>query len=430
MYRKEKKSLNKSIETIDSPEFINLQPLEINPLMSKCDIKVLYIGQNRNGTYIDKDAAIKMSKTLRGAPIVGYFKESKNDFADHGEKITIDDEGIKFQHLTKPYGFVSPDAEVWFQKFDDYDEQNNTVTHQYLMTTGYLWTGQYEECAAAVEQGRPQSMELESQSLQGHWATIDNNKPEFFIINDAVFMKLCILGEDVEPCFEGASVSGANLTYALDKDFKVTLYSMMQDLKNVILKGEQQKMVQNKLDETVETPQVDFQQGTEATDGNAAAAVDVTQDATPEAQDAVPASQSAVPATPEIETNFDTTLMENVAFNYQTEYKLLKEQYDVLQEKYNEISAFVEKLDNERKEKLISDFSLLSDEQKQEVRENMAKYSYEEIDAKLSKIYAHKSLNAVAASAPTTTIVTLVDDEQNSLPEWLKAVRVTEKTMN
>ena len=34
--------MHQSIATIDSPEFINLQPLEINPLMSSCEIKVIY----------------------------------------------------------------------------------------------------------------------------------------------------------------------------------------------------------------------------------------------------------------------------------------------------------------------------------------------------------------------------------------------------
>ena len=33
--------------TIDFPHFINLEPLDINPLMSKCTIKVLYVGENR-----------------------------------------------------------------------------------------------------------------------------------------------------------------------------------------------------------------------------------------------------------------------------------------------------------------------------------------------------------------------------------------------
>lgn len=95
---------------IHNPEFINLSPLDINPLMSECDIKVLYLGENRNGTFIDKEAATKMSKTLRGSPIVGYWREEAKDFGDHGERVTIDVDGVKFECLTMPYGFVSPDA--------------------------------------------------------------------------------------------------------------------------------------------------------------------------------------------------------------------------------------------------------------------------------------------------------------------------------
>jgi len=68
---------HKSIATISSPEFINLQPLDINPLMSSCEIKVLYVGENRNRSYISKEVATEMAKTLRGAPIVGYYKDSK-----------------------------------------------------------------------------------------------------------------------------------------------------------------------------------------------------------------------------------------------------------------------------------------------------------------------------------------------------------------
>ena len=62
--------MHQSIATINAPEFINLEPLDINPLMSKCEIKVLYIGANRNRSYITKEVATEMAKTLRGAPIV------------------------------------------------------------------------------------------------------------------------------------------------------------------------------------------------------------------------------------------------------------------------------------------------------------------------------------------------------------------------
>jgi hypothetical protein len=46
--------MHTSVATIDSPEFLNLQPLDINPLMSQCDVKVLYTGKNDNGTVISK----------------------------------------------------------------------------------------------------------------------------------------------------------------------------------------------------------------------------------------------------------------------------------------------------------------------------------------------------------------------------------------
>ena len=55
--------MHKSIATINSPEFINLAPLDINPLMSSCEIKVLYIGENRNHTYISKEVATDIAKT-------------------------------------------------------------------------------------------------------------------------------------------------------------------------------------------------------------------------------------------------------------------------------------------------------------------------------------------------------------------------------
>ena len=56
--------MHKSIATINSPEFINLAPLDINPLMSSCEIKVLYIGENRNHTYISKEVATDIVQCL------------------------------------------------------------------------------------------------------------------------------------------------------------------------------------------------------------------------------------------------------------------------------------------------------------------------------------------------------------------------------
>ena len=251
---------HQSIATINSPEFINLQPLDINPLMSACEIKVLYVGENRNRSYISKEVATEMSKTLRGAPIVGYYKEQKQDFTDHGQQMIWDDEGIHFNTLTKPYGFVAPDAKVWFQKFEDTDQFGNTIEREYLMTTGYLWTGQFEESQSVIDEGKPQSMELDEKTLDGHWATNVKNDMEFFIINDAIFTKLCILGDQTEPCFEGASITApdvsSNFSHNVDENFQRTLFSMMNELKDALKGGNDMAKEENKVIDTFAEDQV------------------------------------------------------------------------------------------------------------------------------------------------------------------------------
>ena len=75
---------NRSVATIDNPEFINLQEDAICPGVSKCEIKVFYLGKNRNGSFIDKNIAIQMSNSLRATPIVGVCREQEEDFGDHG----------------------------------------------------------------------------------------------------------------------------------------------------------------------------------------------------------------------------------------------------------------------------------------------------------------------------------------------------------
>ena len=247
---------HQSIATINSPEFINLQPLDINPLMSSCEIKVLYIGENRNHSFISKDVATEMAKSLRGAPIVGYYKDTKEDFVDHGQQMIIDDQGIHFNCLTKPYGFVAPDAKVWFQKFNDSDDFGNVIEREYLMTTGYLWTGQFEEVSNVLTDGKPQSMELDENSLNGHWATNPKNNIEFFIINDAIFSKLCILGDQTEPCFEGAAITAPDISTSfsatVDENFKHTLFTMISELKDALKGGYKMEQEVKTVDEVVE----------------------------------------------------------------------------------------------------------------------------------------------------------------------------------
>ena len=445
--------MHQSIATINSPEFINLQPLEVNPLMSSCEIKVLYLGENRNHSYITKDVATEMAKTLRGAPIVGYYKDEKEDFRDHGEQVIFDDEGIKFNCLTKPYGFVAPDAKVWFQKFKDVDDFGNEVEREYLMTTGYLWTGQYEEAKLAIDEGRPQSMELDEESLDGHWATNNNNGMEFFIINDAIFSKLCILGDDVEPCFEGARITAPEVSKQftkMDEDFKKTLFTMMQDL-NHALKGGYKMELEDKNVEAEVIEAVNEEETTSEVIEDSA----VEETPVEETSEAIDVADEEIEEENKEEETIEESEEENAEENEEIEetseeveeenvedYSLLKEEFDKLkadytamETKYQELVTFKEAVENEKKDALINSFYMLSDEDKKDVVENKSKYSYDEIKAKLAIICFDKKVNFDLENTSENEenidkeekVVTYSLDSNNTevLPAWLSAVKRT-----
>lgn len=471
--------MHQSIATIDSPEFINLQPLEINPLMSSCEIKVLYLGENRNHSYITKDVATEMAKTLRGAPIVGYYKEEKDDFADHGERMIFDDEGIKFECLTRPYGFVAPDAKVWFQKFDDVDEFGNTTTREYLMTTGYLWTGQYEECKSVVEGGKPQSMELDEESLEGHWSTNSKTGMDFFIINDAIFSKLCILGEDVEPCFEGSSITAPEVSKTftkMDDNFKKTLYAMMQDLKfaleggqKMIIDEAETKVTESEVVETeaeitaeetsikteatveeettLETEESSEDKDTEdqsvlaendnsiedqSSQENFTKADD--KDEEEESKDANDSKEDSESEEEDEDKEYKCGESDKKEKSYsllETELAETKAAYADLEQKYQVLVEFKKQIDNEKKDALINSFYMLSDEDKADVIENKSNYSLDEIESKLSVICVRKRVNFdledTSKKEEVVENVTTynINDVEPTTPAWIAAIKNT-----
>ena len=436
-----------------------MNPLDINPLISQCEIKVFYVGENRNHTIITKEVASEMAKTLRGTPIVGYYNENKGDYEGHEERITIDNEGIKFECLTKPYGFVAPDAKIWFQKFLEYDDSGQQIEREYLMTTGYLWTGQFEEAQAILNEGRPESMELDEETLKGKWTKNSKTNIDFFIINDAIFSKLCILGEDVEPCFEGADITSPNIsaqfTKSADDNFRNTLYTMMQELRYALEGGQKMENTQTIVGNEMNKEVVN----TNSTNEEAAPAAE----AIPTENDVVPSDYEKKPEekddkeTSKNEDSKDKETSKNEEEDnkkkedyackddeekkkyqaLQTEFTKLSENFKNLQRECQELLQFKAKAEDEKKDNLIGQFYMLSedDEVKKDVIQNKSKYSLEEIESKLSVACFRKKVNfdlnnnqkndkeieqTVEQSAITYSLESVADSDNK--PEWLKAV--------
>lgn len=455
-----------SVATLHDPEFLNIN--SINPLVSKCEIKVLYVGENRNRSFISKEVAIEMAQTLPGCPIVGYYIENKEDFGDHGEQIIIDGEGVKFKKLTKPYGFVAPDSKIWFQEFQDTDEFGNTTIREYLMTEGYLWTGQYEECQRVIDNGNPQSMELDEKTLKGHWSTNTNKGVEFFIINDAMFSKLCILGEDVEPCFEGASVTAPDVSSKFSKDdsFIPSLFSMIEQLKTTLQEGGyiMDGQTTQAVEETVVTEEVkdtEFQVIEGATEEAAEVEETVVEKEFSEIQGnvdetVIDENQNTIEEFKKAEEDEKSEEKEEDKKTSEDEdeetfkcekddkekYSLLEEelselknQYALLETEVQGLRSFKAEVEDAQKDEMINSFCMLSDEDKADVIENKSKYSLDEIEAKLSVICVRKKVSFDLDSdnkeetAPTTFSLDSLDADAG-LPEWLKAVEKTKNAQN
>lgn len=449
---------------MDMPcEFINVTPL--NPLISKCQIKVCYVGDtpNRNRSVITKDVATKLANSLPGSPIVGYFNQSTNDFDEHTKTLVISNGKVELKAKTRPYGFVDLNAKCWFQKFldDGVDER------EYLMTEGYLWTGQYPECGRIIETGNNHSMELDQTFLDGYWTKDRNGKPQFFIINEALISKLCVLGLDQEPCFEGASIT--NFEFSFEDGFKQELSSMIFQLQEILDKGgkevmsveEKEEMIPNeyKEDEDKKKKKEEENQDKEEKEEK-----DKTEDKTEEGSEEKKTTDdedekkkkktefAKEETCPECGKPVDECSCKNKEYSLediseyvelQTQYSNLETQYndlvsanEALQTQVNELLSFKATVEKKDKEKMIKSFYMLSDEDKKDVVENIDEYSLDDIEAKLSVICVRNKVNfnleeeeekenKEEVQDPVSYNLNNGELADDNVPAWVRSLRAT-----
>ena len=450
-----------SVATIDKPEFINVQ--SVSRYIAKCQIKVLYIGENRNNSVISKEVASKMAQTLPGCPIVGWYKEDVGDFRDHGNIIKIEENKIKMEKKTRPFGFIPPNAKVWFQFFEDTDEFGNITLREYLVTEGYLWT-QFEGGDLPLEDGgRPQSMELDEETLQGRWTIDVKRDKEFFIINDAELKSLCILGKDVEPCYEGSNIT-PTVTFS-NENFALELKDMLQQLQFTLNKlegGQKMAVIEEKIaDKTDETKTVESQfklEDEKKKEENTDKKDDSTSKEDSSAKKEDPKNDNedqkkkdvANNALKDDEKKDEPTKEDKSEKDSKSEkkdddekdkknpkdYSLLEQKYEDLMTEFTALKAsyeglvdFKNQVEDKEKDKMIASFYMLDDEDKKDVIANKSKYTLDEIESKLSVICVRKKVNfdldkevESEKEAPAMYSLDGLKTEATQLPAWLKAV--------
>ena len=159
-----------------------------NEVLSKARCRIFYTGANRNGTYITEEFAEKLISTLPYVPVKGIYDTMKDDFTDHGRE----------RYEGRIYGIVPENPNFAWESHLDPDGVERT----YACTDVYLFTGLYKQEAFDIIQ-KSQSMELYADSIEGEWQFINGKR--FFVFTNGRFLGLQALGEDYEPCFEGAA---------------------------------------------------------------------------------------------------------------------------------------------------------------------------------------------------------------------------------
>lgn len=160
---------------------------QITPTLSKARVRIFYKGANRNGSYITDEFAEKLISTLPYAPVKGIYDAGQGDYTDHGPD----------NNYGRIYGVVPVDNNFTWETNVDEDG----VARTYATCDVYLYTAMYKEANEII--GKSQSMELYPPSISGEWIVYQGSR--YFKFTDGAFFGLQVLGDAVEPCFEGAS---------------------------------------------------------------------------------------------------------------------------------------------------------------------------------------------------------------------------------
>ena len=193
---------------------------EVNSSFDTGVLRVCYTGQNRNNSYISKEAILKSMKTLYNCPVVCNYDRESDTLGGHDMEIVRDaDDSLRLINLTTPVGVIPESAKVWFE---DYEEEDGTV-HEYLYTEVLLWKRQ--EAYRKIRKDGITAHSMEIRVINGQ--SVDG----VYHVYDFEFTAFALIG--VDPCFESSA-----LELFAHTNFKQQMAEMMQDIKETFHKDD------------------------------------------------------------------------------------------------------------------------------------------------------------------------------------------------
>lgn len=186
----------------------------INESFSSGTMQICYHGKNRNKSNISREAIERAKDTMFNCPVVCNYSVEDDTIGGHDMALATDNEGnMRIVNLTDAVGVVPSGAKTWWEKIDD-----NGTMHDYFCTEVILWKRSPAYQKIVNDGITSQSMEI----------TVKDGRMDdgVFVIDNFSFTAFCLLGEDVEPCFESASLQMFDGNH-VEHQFSL----LMQDLK-------------------------------------------------------------------------------------------------------------------------------------------------------------------------------------------------------
>ena len=347
-------------------------------------VRTFYLGANRNGSFITPQVAEYLIQTAPTKPVVGFYNYLKEDFEGHSSP-----------ELAKGYGYIPETPNFAWEKHLDKDG----VEREYACFDVVLHVDYWDEAKQII--GKAQSMELNTDTIRGDWAVIDG--VEVFVYTFAEMKGFCVLGDDKEPCFEGAS-----FTSVINHEDYESLFNLLNPDYNEEHNFEVKDYIYSVNDGVVKTFQGDHfceYSYTKDEEGNIS-----VEEIAPEIFCASIKEYNEMKEDYEkvqndyavLQDSFENnkTVMEDKTTEFETKIGELTTKIDELtnalqnaDEKINTYEAQFAEIENAKKNDLVSSYeSVLAEEDITPIKENVSNFSYDELESKLAVAFSRKAI--------------------------------------
>lgn len=383
----------------------------------KVKIFIAHTGENLNNTSFSLESLVHLADSLAHVPIVGYIKEGEDsiyDFSGHEEKITITTDGIDFEYIGVPFGFIPEDHNAHIEIRDG---------KQWLVAEGFLWTKFNQSIDIFDSNNGKKSQSMEIEDVLGY---VDDEG--VLHIEEAVFSALCILGNDVAPAMTGSTIEYFSTKHTFkdyvkemalefskrgddtvdEKEIKTNSEEELEKdelKKSPETEAEEKQLNDNEQSaEDEKTPELDKTEDTGKTDDNEKSDEEPVEAHKPDGSGDLGGEAKTVENVGPEGTGGRTTEGAPDTTDFEAEVENYKKEIADLKSELSELKQFKLNIETQEKESILGSYAQdLSKDSFNKLKDEMSKYSVEEFEKEVAYTIFKNEKEADESSAKAFT---------------------------